>query len=127
MNVVLLNPPGSRLYVRSYYCGATSKAGYLFQPIDLLMLSGRLAGEFEITVIDAIADRLGADEAIEKISRFKADAVVCMVSVVSWDTDLQFLDRLKKNDPHVKIIANGDVFFEDPEKILAECGCIDAI
>ena len=127
MNVVLLNPPGSRLYVRSYYCGATSKAGYLFQPIDLLMLSGRLAGEFEIKVIDAIADRLGADEAIKEISRFKADAIVCMVSVVSWDTDLQFLDRLKKNDPRVKIIANGDVFFEDPEKILAECGCIDAI
>ncbi len=127
MKIVLLNPPGDKAYIRSYYCGSTSKAGYLFQPIDLLMLSGRLAGEFEITVIDAIADRLGADEAIEEISRFKADAVVCMVSVVSWDTDLRFLGRLKKNDPRVKIIANGDVFFEDPEKIFAECGCIDAI
>lgn len=127
MKIVLLNPPGDKAYIRSYYCGSTSKAGYLFQPIDLLMLSGRLAGEFEITVIDAIADRLGADEAIEEISRFKADAVVCMVSVVSWDTDLRFLVRLKKNDPRVKIIANGDVFFEDPEKIFAECGCIDTI
>ena len=127
MKIVLLNPPGDKAYIRSYYCGSTSKAGYLFQPIDLLMLSGRLAGEFEITVIDAIADRLDADEAIEEISRFKADAVVCMVSVVSWDTDLRFLSRLKKNDPRVKIIANGDVFFEDPEKIFAECGCIDAI
>src|SRR3989338_7677797 len=127
MKIVLLNPPGNKLYVRSYYCGSTSKASYLFPPLDLLMLSGRLYGRFEITVIDAIADRLGQDQTIEKISRFKADAVVCIVSMVSWDTDLAFLTRLKKRDPSVKIIANGDVFFEHPETILAEHDCIDAV
>ncbi len=127
MKIVLLNPPGDELFIRSYYCGSTSKSGYLFQPLDLLALSGRLYGEFEIAVIDAIADRLSACDTIEKIARFKADAVVCIVSMVSWDTDLQFLARLKKHGPSVKIIANGDVFFEDPEKILAEHNCIDAV
>lgn len=127
MKVILLNPPGDSLYVRSYYCGSTSKSNYLFQPLDLLVLSGRFRGEFELSVIDSIADRFGPDETIEKISRFKADAVISIVSMVSWDTDLQFLNRLKKNDPYVKIVANGDVFFEDPEKILAEHDCIDAV
>jgi len=127
MKIVLLNPPGSKLYVRSYYCGSTSKAGYLFQPLDLLMLSGRLAAVFEITIIDAIADRLGVDETIRKISRFKADAVVCIVSIVSWDTDLLFLASLRKHDPSIKIIVNGDVFFEHPETILAENDCINAV
>jgi Fe-S oxidoreductase len=127
MKVLLLNPPGSKLYVRNYYCGSTSKAGYLFQPLDLLMLSGRLAGEFEIAVIDAIADRLSINETIGKIERFKVDAVVCIVSMVSWDTDLQFLSQFKKQNPSIKIIANGDVFFEDTEKVFSENACIDAV
>ena len=127
MKVVLLNPPGDRLYVRNYYCGSTSKAGYLFQPLDLLMLSGRLARAFEIVVIDAIAKRLGTEEVVAGIVGCNADAVVAVVSTVSWDSDLKFLARLKQRAPGVKVIANGDVFFEDPQAVLAAHDGIDAV
>ena len=127
MKIVLLNVPGPGVYVRNYYCGSTSKASYLFQPIDLLALSGTLSRGNEIKVIDGIADRLEPDAVIRMITGFGADAVVCLVSMVSWDTDRAFLSSLKKAMPAVKVIANGDVFFDDPADRLEECPFIDAV
>jgi len=127
MNIVLLNPPGDKLYVRNYYCGSTSKANYLFQPLDLLMLSGRLYREYEIDIVDCIAEKLGPEETIRRIIARKAGVVICLVSIVSWKSDLDFLYKLKKQMPSLAIIANGDVFFEEPERILRENNCIDAI
>jgi anaerobic magnesium-protoporphyrin IX monomethyl ester cyclase len=127
MKIVLLNPPGNERYVRSYYCGSTSKAGYLFQPLDLLVVSGILSAGNEIAVVDGIAERLHQSAAVQRIAAFKADAVVCMVSIVSWNTDRECLSSIKKALPSVKIIANGDVFFDDPVKQLENNGFIDAV
>jgi anaerobic magnesium-protoporphyrin IX monomethyl ester cyclase len=127
MRVVLLNPPGDKIYIRSYYCGSTSKSNYLFHPLDLLVLSGRLYGLHEMTIIDAIAQRLDEKETLKRIVEYKAEAVICMVSIVSWKTDLAFLDLLKNSMPSLIIIANGDVFFDDPAAKLKEHRCIDAI
>ena len=41
--VLLLNPPGTRPYLRDYYCSKVAKADYIYEPVDLLMLSGMLA------------------------------------------------------------------------------------
>ena len=38
MKVLLLNPPGRRIYIRDYLCSKTTKSNYLFHPIDLLVL-----------------------------------------------------------------------------------------
>ena len=127
INIVLLNPPGHKRYVRSYYCGSTSKTGYLFQPVDLLILSGILQQEHNIFAVDCIADPLSPQEALERIASHNPQVVVCLVSIVSWEEDLDFLYRLKREIPFVKIIANGDVFFEDPEYKLSNIGCIDAV
>lgn len=127
MKIVLLNPPGDRLYIRSYYCGAVSKSNYLFQPLDLLMLSGSLYQEHEITVIDCIAERLSPDKTIQRITASRADIVICVVSIVSWKSDLDFLYNLKRRIPSLVIIANGDVFFEEPHRKLEENDCMDAI
>ena len=54
--VLLLNPPGDRLYIRDQFCSHVSKGTYYWQPLDLLMISGRLHAEgFELAVVDAIA------------------------------------------------------------------------
>ena len=50
MKILLLNPPGNKSYVRSYYCGSSAKSGYLFQPLDLLVLSGFLSVQHEVVV-----------------------------------------------------------------------------
>lgn len=126
MKVLLLNPPGDKIYVRSYYCGSTSKANYLFQPLDLLVLSGLIAKEHEVKVMDCMVERYKENEALKKVIAEKADAIVCIVSIVSWSGDLKFLRAIKESQPQVKVIANGDVFFENPRDLLRDNTCIDA-
>jgi len=58
MRVLLLNPPGERVYIRDYFCSKTTKSNYLFHPVDLVALSGTLAGEHELTVLDCMPERL---------------------------------------------------------------------
>lgn len=127
MKVLLLNPPGDKLYVRSYYCGSTSKANYLFQPLDLLMLSGRLSQEHDIFLLDCIADGLSSEEAIKKIIACQPEVLICVVSIVSWESDAVFLSKLKKKLPNLKVIANGDVFFDEPERLMQDNDSIDAV
>ena len=35
MRVLLLNPPGERIYIRDYFCSKTTKSNYLFHPMFL--------------------------------------------------------------------------------------------
>ena len=39
MRVLLLNPPGRRLYLRDYFCSKVSQADYIHPPIDLVFLN----------------------------------------------------------------------------------------
>ncbi len=57
--VLLLNPPGSRNYIRDYFCSKRAKTNYMFPPSTLLFLSGWLAEAHDVTVLDAIAEGLG--------------------------------------------------------------------
>lgn len=127
MKVVLLNPPGDKLYVRSYYCGATSKADYLFQPLDLLILSGILSQGHEITVLDCIAQRLNPAQALNRLELINPQAVISLVSMVSWSNDESFLRLLKARIPALKLIANGDIFFDQGKERMEACPYLDAV
>ena len=56
MRVLLLNPPGREIYIRDYFCSQTTQPNYYFHPVDLLALSGTLAQEHEVAVLDCIAE-----------------------------------------------------------------------
>lgn len=122
--VLLLNPPGKKLYVRDYYCSKISKSNYLFHPIDLLMQSGRLAEHYEVHVIDAIADGIGKTACLRMIDSFSPDVIVSLIGAVSLEEDLPFLERLKKEGR--LIIVSGDISLEDTGKWLKDHPFIDA-
>ena len=118
MRVLLLNPPGARVYIRDYLCSKTTKSNYLFHPIDLVVLSGTVASRHETQVLDAIAERLSPDAARARIDGLAPDAVVSLVGAVSWPEDRAFLA-----DQHARgrrIAAIGDVLHERSERRLAE-------
>ncbi|HBA25900.1 MAG TPA: hypothetical protein DCY98_00660, partial [Nitrospinae bacterium] len=83
MNILLLNPPGKKIYVRDYYCSKTSKANYIYHPIDLLLLSGILASRHSVDLIDAIAERLSPDDCLNRIANKKPDAIIALTGAVS--------------------------------------------
>ncbi|MEX1023749.1 MAG: radical SAM protein [Planctomycetota bacterium] len=116
MRVLLLNPPGARVYIRDYFCSKTTKSNYLFHPIDLVMLSGTLAEEHEVRVLDAIAERLTPDAARRRIAAFDPEVVVSLVGSVSWDEDRVFLASLGR-----RVVALGDVLQENSvERLTSE-------
>ena len=125
MRVLLLNPPGERIYIRDYFCSKTTKSNYLFHPVDLVVLSGTAASEHETEVLDCMAERLGPDAARARIDAFAPDVVVSLVGSVSWDEDRKFLaDQARRGR---RVVAIGDVLHESSEQRLAAEPWMEAV
>jgi radical SAM superfamily enzyme YgiQ (UPF0313 family) len=123
--VLLLNPPGERVYIRDYYCSKVSKSNYCPHPVDLLVLSGRLAECCEVHLIDAIADRLDPSVLYQKIEEMSPDVVISLIGDVSIEEDCSFLAKL--SHPSRRIVVSGDAVLEAPQEWLRLHPYIDAV
>ncbi len=124
--VLLLNLPGSRLYIRDYYCSKISKFGYVYHPVDILMLGGLLrASGLEVTVIDAIVDGLSSGRCIAMAKEAQPDLIIFLSGFVSWIEDQRFLKELKKEIP-VPLCGAGDVFLGRSDSFYEKYPFIDA-
>jgi len=126
LRVLLLNPPGDKVYIRDYYCSKVSKANYTYEPLDLLLLSGILSQRHEVLAIDAIASKLTETECLARIVDYKPDATIFITGSVSYKTDFEFLKKIKSAH-NTLLIGSGDIFMEDQIKQLQENTAIDAI
>jgi radical SAM superfamily enzyme YgiQ (UPF0313 family) len=118
MRVLLLNPPGRAIYIRDYFCSKTTKSNYLFHPIDLIVLTGSVAAQHSLAVLDCIAERLTPEQSRDRIDAFGPDVVVSLVGSVSWEEDRAFLaDQARRGR---RVLAIGDVLQEDSEQRLAQ-------
>ncbi|MFA9454076.1 MAG: hypothetical protein ACERK6_09190, partial [Candidatus Aminicenantaceae bacterium] len=97
--VLLLNPPGDKLYQRDLYCSNVSKANYYWPSIDLLIQSGILGEAFQVDILDAIVEKLGPDECLAKIRAGGYAAVLFLTGTASWQQDFAFLARIKDGTP----------------------------
>ena len=125
--VLLLNPPGKRLYIRDYFCSKVSQADYITHPIDLLMLSGVLSKDFDVSLIDAMAGRLSVDEALKAVLETDPFAVISLFGAASLGEDLDFAGRVRAALPGIKIVGIGDAFRDGGEKYLAPGSPLDAL
>ncbi|MCF7861346.1 radical SAM protein [Candidatus Woesearchaeota archaeon] len=124
--ILLLNPPGDKIYIRDYYCSKVSKTYYTYHPTDLLVLSGILSAEFEIKVIDAIAEKLSETRCTDKINAFSPDYIIFLSGSVSFEKDFKYLSKIKKISPKIKFIGSGDLFL-DGDKRHFDNSFLDAI
>jgi len=124
--ILLLNPPGTRPYLRDYYCSKIAKADYLYEPTDLLILSGLLNEDHQVQALDCIAMGMQTAKALEWIRNAAPDAVIFLSGAVSWHEDKKFLKELKQLCP-VPLIGSGDLFLEDGDKILLKHDFVDAV
>lgn len=108
LKTLLLNPPGSRRYIRDCYCSTVSKGAYLWHPADLLAASGILNGKSELLIIDAVAERLS--QLINRVMEFQPDFVYMLTSVLSYSEDIEIASLIKSLLPGVKIIGSGEPF-----------------
>jgi radical SAM superfamily enzyme YgiQ (UPF0313 family) len=126
--VLLLNPPSPELVIRDYYCSKTTKSNYIFEPVDLLMQSGRLAERYDVKLVDAVVDRMSPEAALAVIESYRPDAILFLSGAISWTYDFPFLETVKKKlGPQTLLIGTGDIFQEDAVRWLEEFPFIDAV
>jgi radical SAM superfamily enzyme YgiQ (UPF0313 family) len=124
MRVLLLNPPGERIYIRDYLCSKTTKSNYLFHPIDLIVLSGTVAERHEASVLDCMAERLDEEHAAARIDALDPEVIVSLVGSVSWDEDRRFLAAQAARGR--RVLVAGDVVHEGSQQRLASEPWIEA-
>jgi radical SAM superfamily enzyme YgiQ (UPF0313 family) len=126
--VLLVNPPApqGRAVLRDYSCGETTKADYLWAPIDLLVLSGLLDASHEVHVLDAVAEELAPPEALARARALAPDAVFSLTAAVSLDHDDSFLSALK-DATGARVYGIGDVASFAPVETLARTRSFDGL
>jgi anaerobic magnesium-protoporphyrin IX monomethyl ester cyclase len=125
--VLLLNPPGDKLYIRDYYCSFSSKADYYWPPQDLIYLSGLLNGRFDVRVLDAIAARQSPESVFEDILALDPAAVVFTTGTATIKTDAALMARLKSARPAIRIVASAGILKFVGKEILETRPEIDAL
>lgn len=125
--VLLLNPPGDKLYIRDYYCSFSSKADYYWPPQDLLALSGLLYHHFSIEVIDAIIEGLKEDQLYQRFREKQYQALIFTTGTATLESDLAFMDRLKREKPSLPIIASAGILKFLGEDWLRQNLCLDGL
>jgi hypothetical protein len=126
--VLLLNPPAPELVIRDYYCSKTTKSNYIFEPVDLLMQSGRLGERYQVALIYAVVDGMSPDACMRAIEAYGPDAIFFLSGAISWTYDFPFLESVKKRlGPGAVLVGSGDIFQEEAVRWLEEFPFIDAV
>jgi len=127
MKIALVNPPSRNRVIRDYYCSKTSKSTYLFAPADLLMQSGLLSQDNELTVIDAVAEKIDPGQCLSRIKTFMPQFMLGLIGAVSLKQDLGFYAQVKERVPTCKIFLSGEPLLENSEQWLLENPSLDGV
>jgi len=126
--VLLLNPPANGIVFRDGYCSSSSKSGYLWHPLDLLVQSGIISAQgHDVALLDAVGLGLHAEQVLHRIEAYKPDAVLALAGDASWPNDVRFLRRLGAKGLAPKLILSGDVPRFEPERTFREIPYAEAI
>ncbi len=108
-SVLLLNPPGDKLYIRDYYCSFSSKADYYWPPQDLIVLSGILSEKYKVEVIDAIINKISKEKCLDKILNSDYKAIIFTTGTATMTSDMELMEKVKKEKKDIKIIASAGI------------------
>lgn len=125
--VLLLNPPADRLFMRDMYCGFSSKAHYLWEPTDQVILSGLLGRHFHVTVRECIGDQMSLDDlkrSLDGHERF--DFIISLTAARTLEHDLPTFAWLREKYGSAAIIVVGDFVREAGVRFLREQSVVDA-
>ncbi len=125
--VLLFNPvtPG-RPVLRDFACGDSTKGDYYWAPIDLLVLSGLLDADHQLTVIDAEVERLSPAEAVRRAAAARPDVVFTLTSAITLASDDRLLGTLKQATG-ARVYGLGDVASFAPADALAAAPAFDGL
>ncbi|MCZ7583576.1 MAG: hypothetical protein M5R36_09725 [Deltaproteobacteria bacterium] len=108
--------------MRDYYCTSVAKAGYAWHPAEFLVQSGFFAGDWDVVILDAVAENLSEYAALARVTREPADVVFGLVGAADPNADLDFLRRVPARFKAV----SGEVVQPDAAAFLSRTPGFDA-
>ena len=123
--VLLCNPPAPRPTMRDYYCSSTSKAGYAWQPIDLLAQAAHLRDAHTLIWRDFAVSPASPEEALRLIEGDRPDAIVGLVGAAAPD-DFGFWRRVHER-VDTRLFVSGDLVRFAVDETLAAYDFIDGV
>jgi anaerobic magnesium-protoporphyrin IX monomethyl ester cyclase len=115
--ILLLCPPGARVYQRDNYCSHEAKASYYWYPYDLVVQSGILGGVGEVEVLDSTALRLTGAEVQGRLAGRRFRAILSLMGAACWAEDEAFIRQVHETT-HAPIFVSGDVVCAQPREAL---------
>ena len=122
--ILLLNPPFDLPVQRDYYCSHTVKGNYLWQPLDLQILSGLIKKQ-KIFFYDAIYKKHNKSNCLYIIKKLSPQIIISQIGSASLNSDLDFLKKIS-SICKAKIVITGDIARSDYNNILKKYNFIDA-
>ena len=117
MNILFLTPPSPkniRLF-RSIDCSMNTKAAYLWQPYDYLIISSYAKEDDKVSFLDGTVDSLSKDEFLKKLIELKKtnwDVVISCTGSGAYHEDIPILLEIRKIFFNSTICVLGDVFID---------------
>lgn len=128
MNIIFINPPSpfNKKIIRLIDCSHETKANYLWQPNDFMIMSSLLQPEDRVTLIDGTADVLTDRQYFDTLDKTTGDLLVFALSAACWESDYSYFLKTKKKLPDIPAYVIGDIFLEENYQrlILQHCSGI---
>lgn len=123
--ILLLNPPGKSTYFRDNYCSPESKAGYYWQPTDLLVQSGYLKEEFDVDILDAIVENKTDEHVLDLVLKRNYYSILSLTGTASWEEDFHLLKKIKALKPEIILALSGNLALFEHKELFRTCDWLD--
>lgn len=111
-HVLFLNPPSERSLYRGIVCTWVSKARYLWQPFDFILLSALVPPPMQVSYLDSFIHNVSIEDIIRFIREKAVTHIVMSMSSIEWGSDKANLSRLRGEFPKANLAVFGDIFQE---------------
>jgi len=114
MKIIFLIPPSpdKKKIIRWIDCSQETKASYLWQPNDYIIISSLLKPKDDLCFVDGTADSFSETMFFEAIGRLSGNMLFFAMSTVCWKSDLYFFQKTKKIFPDIPVFVIGDIVME---------------
>ena len=129
MNKILfLNLPYKFDISRASRWPEKTKSGTLYYPYWLAYCVGVCQKEgLNCKLIDCITRKYTQEDTIQKVQNYNPDYIMTEITTATCEYDYQTINKIKKENPNVKIIVGGTHATILPEQVLKECESIDYV
>jgi len=111
-HVLFVNPPSEYPLYRGIVCTWVSKAKYIWQPFDFILLSALVPLSMRVSYLDSFIHSLKLEDILCFIRKNGVTHLVISMSSIEWEKDKTTLTQIRAAFPELNMAVFGDIFQE---------------